>query len=86
MPVEQEVDYGPVPQQVVRPLFQAQLIQISILAFRVLDVWLFHPQVELFMQAVNEEGDVLLTVLLIIADELVAALAQSPLEDPRVEG
>ena len=38
------------------------------------------------MQPVNEERDVLLTVLLIIADELVAALAQSPLEDPRVEG
>ena len=38
------------------------------------------------MQAVNEERDVLLTVLLIIADELLAALAQSPFEDPRVKG
>ena len=37
------------------------------------------------MQAVNEERDVLLTILLIIADELVAALAQSPLKDSRVE-
>ena len=38
------------------------------------------------MQAVNEERDVLLTILLIIADELIAALAQSPLKDSRVEG
>ena len=42
LPIEEEVDYGPISKQVVRPLFEAELVQITVFAFRVLDIWLLH--------------------------------------------
>ena len=61
-------------------MFQAKFVQVSILALWVLNVGLFHPEVELLVQGVNQEGKILLAVLLLKADKLVAALGKHLLE------
>ena len=38
LPVEEEVDDGPVTEQAVGPLLEAELIQFSVLALWILDV------------------------------------------------
>ena len=45
LPVEEEVDDGPVTEQAVGPLLEAELIQLSVLALGVLDVRLLHAQI-----------------------------------------
>lgn len=71
LPVEKEVDDGPVTEQAVGPLLEAELIQLSILALRVLDVRLLHAQIQLLMEPINAESEELLSILLIEAAELL---------------
>ena len=86
LPVEQEIDDWPVTQQAVRPLLQAKLVQVAVLAVWVLDVGLLHAQVQLLVQPVDQERYVLLAVLLLEADELLAALRDDLLEVARNDG